>query len=573
MQKPSAHPQKVGFDFAFLMLLLGAIYLPLMFAVPLPTTGDQKTYIAQALEMAEAHSWFKQTLFELPNYYKGPLMFWLLRLGFIALGVTPAALIYMNIAGYALAAWVLFSFMRKQLPRERAIAIMVPGLLFLSSGAYSHALAAQMEAPLIACYAVFMALLGGAEVGPAGQRGRRMAWVVAGLAGLLKSPLHSALLGISALLYWLLTKQLAGLARRISEWLSILMGVAVCVGGFLPAMVTDFDAFYTTYIEREHLTRGVNQNSLLGALGPFFGGQLQPWILLLIVAVLAGRWRRLQVSDDLPARRNLWLLIAAMIVPTGLFFAIHFFHSDIYFLPLLPAIALMFGLVMCRLEAINPAALKLCQWVLFVVVTIVCVALGTIVLRFRPFPAWWGWWTDTVFFSALFICMAALLLGFRGRDLLYKVRCWFIAVTALYAGFGQVLTGFERHEVHSFLTAAAGYEARSWARLNLTENLWSDQGLLTVLLSRRITAVNTVADLQKALSAGTLLYVLDDKQLAVVRETVANMPSKSLKLVPYHTWRVHGRAANGEPVWAEAWRMRSLSPLEQTEYAVIAENR
>ena len=291
MQKPSTHPQKVGFDFAFLMLLLAAIYLPLMFAVPLPTTGDQKTYIAQALEMAEAHSWFKQTLFELPNYYKGPLMFWLLRLGFIAFGVTPAALIYMNIAGYALAAWVLCSFVRKQLPRERAIAIMVPGLLFLSSGAYSHALAAQMEAPLIACYAVFMALLGGAEAGPVGQQSRRMAWVMAGVAGLLKSPLHSALLGCSALLYWLFTRQLAGLARRISEWLSILLGVAVCVAGFLPAMVTDFEAFYATYIEREHLTRGVNQNSLLGALGPFFGGQLQPWILLLIVAVLAGRWR------------------------------------------------------------------------------------------------------------------------------------------------------------------------------------------------------------------------------------------------------------------------------------------
>ena len=396
---------------------------------------------------------------------------------------------------------------------------------------------------------------------------------MAGVAGLLKSPLHSALLGISALLYWLLTKQLSGLARRISEWLSVLLGVAVCVGGFLPAMVTDFDAFYATYIEREHLTRGVNQNSLLGALGPFFGGQLQPWILLLIIAVLAGRWRRSQVSDDLPARHNLWLLIAAMIVPTGLFFAIHFFHSDIYFLPLLPAIALLFGLVMSRLEWVNPAALKLCQWVLFIVVMIVCVAMAAVVLRFRPFPAWWGFWTDLVIFASLFICVGSLMLGFRGRGLLYKVRCWFVAVAALYVGFGQVLTGFERHEINSFLTASSGYEARTWARLNLTENLWSDQGLLTVLLSRRITAVNTVADLQKALSDGTLLYVLDDKQLAVVRETIANLPAKSLKVVPYHTWRVHGRAANGEPVWAEAWRTRSLSPLEQTEYAVIAENR
>ena len=82
-----------------------------------------------------------------------------------------------------------------------------------------------------------------------------------------------------------------------------------------------------------------------------------------------------------------------------------------------------------------------------------------------------------------------------------------------------------------------------------------------------------MTELQQALSQGTLLYVLDEKQLAVVSETVANMPSKTLKVVPYHTWRVHGRAANGEPVWTEAWRTRSLSPLEQTEYAVIAENR
>ena len=293
----------------------------------------------------------------------------------------------------------------------------------------------------------------------------------------------------------------------------------------------------------------------------------------MIVAVLAGRWRRSQAFEDLPVRRHLWLLIAAMIIPTGLFFALHFFHSDIYFLPLLPAIALMFGLLMSRLEVVNPAALKLCQWVLFVVVTLVCVTLGAIVIRFRPFPAWWGVWTDPVVFGSLAISVGTLLLGFRGSDLVYKVRCWFIATAALYVGFGQVLTGFERHEANSFLLAGSGYEERSWARLNLTENLWSDQGLLTVLLSRRIIAVNTVTELQQALSQGTLLYVLDEKQLAVVSETVANMPSKTLKVVPYHTWRVHGRAANGEPVWTEAWRTRSLSPLEQTEYAVIAENR
>ncbi|MDQ7042383.1 MAG: hypothetical protein Q9M34_02520, partial [Sulfurimonas sp.] len=69
-----------------LVFLITLSYLYFMLDMYLPTTGDQKTYIAQALEMHRDGHWFMQTLFNEPDYYKGPLHFILLRIGFILFG-------------------------------------------------------------------------------------------------------------------------------------------------------------------------------------------------------------------------------------------------------------------------------------------------------------------------------------------------------------------------------------------------------------------------------------------------------------------------------------------------------
>ena len=557
-------------DLCWLLALLLAVFAPFFWQLPLPTTGDQKTYMAQAMEMAAAGSWLKQTLFGLPNYYKGPLLFVFLRIGFLVFGSwSPAALIFFNIVGYGIGAWAVLRLMARYMPGRSDMALLAAGGTVLSSGAFSHGLAAQMEALLIVVYAVFTAALGLAEKSESGAGWRRLAWIMAGTAGLLKSPLHSVLLGSSALIYWTWTRQIIGLMRRPAEWLSMLIGILVGAVPYLVLLSVDYDAFYTTYIEREHLTRGTNQNDLLGALGPFIGGQLQPFILLLLFGLVARRWTRPLTADLSQMRPQLMRLIASVIIPTGVFFAWHHFHSDIYFLPLLAPISILTAILVGNLAEVYPRLWTIAKVTVAVVLAIVAMALDLIVARFYPFPDWWSGYRTPVITVALLVSIVSLILFVIRKDMVRSVRALLVATAALYVGTGQLLLGLEAHERAAFLGATIGRESSPWMRLNLTENLWADQGLLSVLLERRVGVVNNREALSQVLKDGALLFVLDDSQLAVVKEAAASLGAGELIARPYRTWRVHGRAANGQPAWRVAWDERSMLPLEQTEFAVF----
>ncbi len=557
-------------DLWWLLALLVMVFAPFFWQLPLPTTGDQKTYMAQAMEMAASGSWLKQTLFGLPNYYKGPLLFVCLRIGFLVFGPwAPAALIFANLLGYGFAVWIILKLMTRYLPDRRDLAVLAAGATILSTGAFAHGLAAQMEALLVVCYAVFMAALGLADKGESGAGWRRLAWIMAGTAGLLKSPLHSVLLGTSAILYWTWTKQLGALARRPSEWLSLLVGIVIGALPYAVLLTIDFEPFYATYIEREHLTRGTNQNDLIGAIGPFVGGQLQPFILMLLIGLFARRRLRGGNADLSLIRPDLARLVTSMMVPTGLFFAWHHFHSDIYFLPLLAPISIWTALVVGKYADTHPRLWLVARLVTAFLLVIVAVVLDLIVARFYPFPSWWSGYRTPAITAALVVVIVSAVVFVTRKNLLKSIYALLIATAALYVGAGQLLIGLEAHERAGFEAAASGYEARSWARLNLTENLWADQALLSVLLQRPIGVVNNREQLRRALSEGTVLFVLDDTQLATAKEEAASLGRGELLVRPYQTWRVHGRAANGQPAWRVAWQERSMTPLEQTEYAVL----
>ena len=140
---------------AFLILALWATNYPL-----LRPTGDEKVYIAQALEMSNQQNWFLQIFKEQSYYFKGPLFYILLRLGWIIFApFSFFSLFYMNV----LAMLAALLFFNKTLHEANFLSAThsasLSFLTFCSIGTFSHMYASQMESLLILTYVLVLYLL------------------------------------------------------------------------------------------------------------------------------------------------------------------------------------------------------------------------------------------------------------------------------------------------------------------------------------------------------------------------------------------------------------------------------
>src|SRR4051812_27308140 len=109
------------------------------------TAGDDKLYVAQALDMERAGTWFLQKLNGVADYNKGPLHYILLRAGSRLFGHTMWATVWMNLALVLLASWSLYRLARRNLPeRPRGLALFSGAAFGVSAGVYGFAFASQM---------------------------------------------------------------------------------------------------------------------------------------------------------------------------------------------------------------------------------------------------------------------------------------------------------------------------------------------------------------------------------------------------------------------------------------------
>ena len=593
---------------AVVIALSAAVYLPIMAAMPLRSTGDEKVYIAQALEMARDGHWFVQTLADQPDYYKGPLFYVLLRVGFLLFGTTsPFAATYMNFIALTAAALAIFALVRRRLGGGAGADWLAAGLVLFSGGAFAHGLASQMEAPLIGCYAIFMALLG-AEMRSGKRREwlRRLAlWTTAAAAGWLKSPLHAVLLGASALMFWALRGELR---HRLGDWreqCAIAVGVVLGVAGYAPAFFFDRAAFLAAYVGRETFAKPANGEGPLIAVAPLFGTHLLPWSPLVIAALIAvavalrDLWcRDAPLSRDEAARldveTSLASLAAAMLAPTIFFFVMHPFRSAIYTLPAMPAVALLIAVAWDRGASPRalPGAASLVMRAFSVsftaitaLVALVAILIAAVVLRFSPLPAWWGTGTTPAIFSLLGVAG----LGFgaaAGRKLPPRTRTIsaVVAAAALFAGLGRAMVALgDREMVDPRGLAAAddgALRAREtpWLDLDLSKKIWSEWGLLNLWLGRPVAGVHSELALRSTLAAiaehpdavsPVVFLASDEADLAALKGFIDADPRLGSVVLPWRRWRVHGRTPGGGTVWQEAWHTGSLAPLERQEFIVL----
>ena len=142
----------------FLFFIILA-YAPFMGDRVLRVAGDDKVYVAQALEMEKRGDWFIQTLADEPDYRKGPFHYILLRLGMLTKGKSMWATVYMNLVMVLFAALALFLLVEQNTQKNSPWAFFAGTAFALNAGIYFYSFASQMEVELASLVAISLFFL------------------------------------------------------------------------------------------------------------------------------------------------------------------------------------------------------------------------------------------------------------------------------------------------------------------------------------------------------------------------------------------------------------------------------
>ncbi|MBN2817160.1 MAG: hypothetical protein JXQ67_10790 [Campylobacterales bacterium] len=553
-----------------LLFFISLVYLYFMQDMFLPTTGDQKTYIAQALEMQRDGHWFMQTLFDEPDYYKGPLHFIFVKIGFFLFGTHSIfATVYMNFIGLVIASILLFKFFEGELG-DRAWAFFYALSFALSIGVYSHSFASQMETELVVMYAFALYLLNKIDYDNRAIL-TLLLWGVIGLSGWLKSPIYSVFLSFSVLIYWFLTLQLKRRVKESMTWIGLLFGILVGLAGYIPILIYDGNAFIDTYIIRESLSKGANGVGWTTAFFPIFTYFLAPWMfasvfayILALYALFNKNFRHLGAAEEKVVK-----LAVAIITPTLLFFTIHPYRGDIYALPVVSA-TLLIAYIFWRAYAQRFA--NTFVWMMrlsALVLSAVPAGIIAIALHFDELPIWWppyllGFAIFTLLFTPIFVFIESrrsithgpLLLSLSFVPLLVLIGFVFSAV-----GKAELIGAKEYIEKEKIVEPLGDY--------NLYQNFWNEYGSLNVWLEHDVVGLHTKEKLIAFLQEGGSVIVEGEGRFNEFEKNIAPLYTiKDFDIYIWKRWLTHGKGPNGESMFLKYWNNGDIKTIQRDFYIV-----
>jgi 4-amino-4-deoxy-L-arabinose transferase-like glycosyltransferase len=564
-----------------LIVLITSVYAPFLGSRFIRTAGDEKVYVSQAIEMERNHHWFVQTLQDEPNYYKGPFHYLFLRVGMLVFGRNPWAVLYMNFFLLLAGAIALAAVVRRRAPHWVGGDVWTGAAFALGTGIYAHTFASQMEIELAALFAVGVWLLDRLIESPedsanssAPQKAGWAFWGVVGIIGWIKSPLHSAFLGTSALIFaWTQSKQ-GEFFKRLKNpkaWLAVLFGVMVCIAGYLPAAFLDYKNFWDAYVIRETLRKsdGSGQDWSVAVVSTF-GFYLFPWLLLALVAYAQTIFRFPKLWKNSAARR-LFCLGFSVFLPSTAFFIWHIYRFENYNLPVIS------GVWLCIAAALSLSIWrKAYAWALGItslIFLILPVALTVLYVHFSPMPPWWPCWLLPLAWAGSLLSAA----GFAYFGFWKKVdRPDFLALSSagllwVLGALFVVLGEREMIDLKTYLKLAKtqGREV-SVGYYNLNHNIWSEWGYLNFWVGHEVHGIHSPEKLKEALDRGeTILVTAKENGIQDFKDDIKkNAPTIQLRWIPWKRWRTRGQSESGKPLWQEAWERRDLSLLE-VDYFIV----
>ncbi|MGE3262897.1 MAG: ArnT family glycosyltransferase [Bacteriovoracia bacterium] len=559
------------FGWKMLALFLLVAYVPFLGDRMVRPAGDDKVYVSQVMEMIAHGDWFVQTLGEIPNYYKGPGHYLLLRAGVAFFGFSMWATTYMNLLLVILGAAAIGSLVQNRMREFEGWAFWAGAAFALNAGIFAHMFASQMEVEMASFFAIGLYLLDRAGPG----KGDLRFWLVAGLLGWLKSPLHSVLLGSTAIIFWAWNGELFPRLKSASAWTAALSGIAVCALGYAPAFLIDRENFIMTYVYRETLWKPPNGSSWYYPVIPIFSYYLLPWMLPAFVAfadAVTRRWRPQRAVQSTPGSRRLVALGVSLVIPSVAFFIYHPYRGQNYDLPIIGGIIVWLAAIWAT-RAPNwtkfySAALGLTAFLLLVIP----LAFTYVVQRFNPMPFWWPSWQLPV----LWIGAILTARGFWREGVTFQAArpsalarryIWFLLA---FSTFLSTLGNREMIDIRDRIYAATkNGERLNLSYYNLQRNIWSEWGYLNFMIPYPTRGLFTIEDLKRAVNANDLILVPGEEWLQQMHLDLDPIyPNAIWEIEPWKRWKTKGKNAAGQPAWKEAWDTQNLSRLERDFYMV-----
>ncbi|MBI2605653.1 MAG: glycosyltransferase family 39 protein [Deltaproteobacteria bacterium] len=544
---------------AYLTLAVLAATVPFLNLRMLRMAGDEKVYVSQAIEMARDGRWFAQTLAGEPSYFKGPLHYVLVRIGMMIFGDKLIAGLWMNALFAVVVALALYRLGREYLREDRAVLLALIGAL--NVGVFSHALASQMEVELCAFYALAAMTLGNKFEDEPGFKSDIWFWLAAGVAGWVKSPAHSVLIAAGAIVYWALNGTLLRRARSPGSWLAALAGIAVCVAGYLPALLSDYANFRETFVMRENVMKANNNRAWHYVVNPLLHFAL-PWTLVFFFG-LARAWKA-------PASaRPLQLLGLSLALPTIFFWASWTYKGQNYNLP---AMSALFIFAVASFDRDIP---KIAFQIVGALGLAALICAMVLVFHFLPLPDWWSW--NWIFFSFASILIFA-------SAFLFSVETRVLGLGAVFflLGMGAFITPLGLREMRDARAFAGEHPDATLHYDDLDPSIWSEWGLLQLALHRPVFGVHKPLQLDEALKPGHAIFLPGDASLERVKKAFEERNSAATNATPgassispaappyrvekWSRWLTKGKSAEGQPMWKLAWQERDPAKLERTFY-------
>lgn len=532
----------------FSILLL---YVPFYFEPILRPTGDEKVYIAQALEMQEKGTWFLQWLAGQQNYHKGPAFYLLLRLGFLIFGTSSMwSVLYMNLIGLTFSSLILYTVFSNHLKKKSAMGLFVCLSYCYSVGIYFHMFASQMEALQVSFYTIILCLLYLSESKESRPFHQLGLWLSIGFIGLLKSPIYSVLPGISVLLVWLAKGNFFARMTNHKVLARIGAGVALVILGLAPAFVFDQKNFVDTYLIRETLNKGSNSVPWYATALPPFTLYLFPWIFPAIVCFGLGTWQITQRKLKFSLEESLFLKCCILLtLPTLIFFTIHPYRSEVYTLPLVPCSLGLFAVLMEKYLHKTNSLLKLAFLSTAAFFAFLIFAITYLHFTLDPFPTeWWPNWLTIACVSLTSISAAMLIIAIKGPQKINLSRLA-LAPIPFYIALALFLGALGKRDLFDFsanISKLRSSHSEYLSYWNIPRHTWSEWGALNMWLHHPVKGVHELNDLDELVQKGGILIV-PERNFNDFSETLTQkFDSIEFQISKIRRWMVHGKTPKGD---------------------------
>jgi 4-amino-4-deoxy-L-arabinose transferase-like glycosyltransferase len=327
-----------------LLLVAGCLFFLGLGRLPL-TEPDEGRNAEVAREMLVSHDWLTPHYDTLPYLDKPVIFFWLVAGSFRLFGTSERAA-RMPSALAALGTLLLVWLLACQMFGERIG--LTAGIVFASSPlviAFSRLVIFDMTLTLLV--SVALAAFWFARTASRGRRAfEYLLFLAAGIATLTKGPVGFLLPLITILVYAAVQGKMGEL-RRLPWASGVALFLAICLPWFVAVSLRHPDfpryAFWNESLLRFATGHSRRGGSVFYYLPVFLVGFL-PWSFLLIFAGLHRwrGWKRLREASR-PPEAFLLAWAATMFV----FFSVSRSKLPAYFLPALPALAILMGKVWC----------------------------------------------------------------------------------------------------------------------------------------------------------------------------------------------------------------------------------